>query len=86
MTKIKKQKQRDELIAHALREYARFMIDNKDSIPTEQGRALDRALRSCPAIIDIDEVWVGWRYVGEQRGWLTDEELKYDAKIGYYYP
>jgi hypothetical protein len=86
LTKAEKHKQRDERVAHALREYARFMIANKDSIPTEQGRALDRALRSCPAIIDIDEVWIGWRHVGDQMGWLTVGELKYDEKIGYYYP
>jgi chromosome segregation ATPase len=86
LTKAEKRRHRDERVAHALREYARFMIANKDSISTEQGRALDRALRSCPAIIDIDEVWIGWRHVGDQMGWLTVGELKYDEKIGYYYP
>jgi hypothetical protein len=52
----------------------------------EEGRTLDRALRSCKGITDVDNVWLLWKYYGEPLGWITEEELKYDWKMGYYYP
>lgn len=63
------------LVAKALREYAEFAIKNSDKISSEQGKALDRALRSCRGISDIDRVWVRWSYHAEKHGWLTDEEM-----------
>lgn len=46
---------------------------------------MDRALRSCPGISDIDRVWVRWRYVAEKQGWLTVEEMVL-KKGRYEYP
>jgi hypothetical protein len=83
--KIKKQN-RDELVAVALRHYAQFLMDNKDTVTVEQGQELDRALRCCKGITDIDIVWVRWHYHGDPLGWNTSKELQYDWKAGYYYP
>jgi hypothetical protein len=85
MKTIKKQN-KDELVALALRQYAQFLLDHKDTVTMEEGRTLDRALRSCKGITDIDNVWLLWKYYGEPLGWITEEELKYDWKMGYYYP
>jgi len=68
-----------------LRLRAEQMTANPDSYTQEEGRALDRALRTCPTVIDIDVVWVRWRYVGEPRGWITTDELV-TTKKGYCYP
>ena len=69
----------------ALRYFAWRMADNPDSYSVEEGKMMDRALRTCPNITDIDRVWVRWRYVAEKRGWLTVEELVF--KNGRYsYP
>lgn len=79
----------DILIAKALRAYASRLIDSAladpESVPKEEGQALDRALRSCRGIIDIDRVWVRWRYIGRELGWLTNKEL-ITTKKGCWYP
>jgi hypothetical protein len=64
-----------DLIALALRHFAEVMANNPTAYSKEEGQQLDRALRSCPGIIDIDRVWVRWRYVGEPMGWMTDKEM-----------
>lgn len=65
------------------------MCTNPDNFTTEQGRTLDRALRSCESIIDIDVVWTRWRFIGDSRGWITETEIQYycssDCKQAYYY-
>lgn len=68
---------KNELVASALRSYAKRMCDSPDAYSEEQGKELDRALRTCKGISDIDVVWVRWRYVGETRNWITDNELKF---------
>ena len=68
----------DELIATALRNAAQSIMDREDSdeiVNAEEARSLDRALRSCKAISDIDRVWVRWSYYAESRSWLTDDEM-----------
>jgi hypothetical protein len=72
---MSKYTERDDLVAHALRLMAGRMCEKPDEYSVEEGKALDRALRSCKGIIDIDVVWVMWRYVAEKRGWLTYDEL-----------
>lgn len=68
-------KKNDILVARALRICAQVMCDSPNLVTTEEGKALDRALRSCSGISDIDRVWVRWSYVAEQFGWLTTKEL-----------
>lgn len=73
-----------ELIAKSLRLYAERLCEDPDSVSKSEARTLDRALRSCESISDIDVVWVHWRYVGEPRGWLTVDELIYSkGRVGY---
>lgn len=84
MNKLKKQNP-DQLVATALREYAKLLLDNKDTVSVEHAQTLDRALRSCKGITDIDIVWCRWRAYGEPLGWLTDHELKFNGKFGYFY-
>ena len=78
-------KNSDKLIAISLRKYAETICNNPDQFSIEEARSLDRALRSCKGIIDIDVVWVRWRYVAESRGWITDNEIYHDGKT-YRYP
>lgn len=59
----------------ALRHFVDKMINDPDVYSQEDGQIIDRALRSCPGIIDIDCIWVRWRFIGEPRGWLTGEEM-----------
>lgn len=66
----------EELVAKALRAYADMFCDNREKGSVEEGRALDRALRSCKGISDIDVVWVRWCYLAERYGWLIDHEMK----------
>ena len=47
-----------EVVAESLRHLAELMCDKPDNFSVEDGKALDRALRSCKGIIDIDVVWV----------------------------
>jgi hypothetical protein len=75
----------EELVAIALRGYAKRMMDSPDQYPTEEARNLDRALRSCKAISDIDVIWVRWSFVAEPRGWTTSDEMRHGSR-GYYYP
>lgn len=73
-----------EVVAESLRHLAGLMCDKPDNFSVEDGKALDRALRSCKGIIDIDVVWVRWRYVAEQRDWITDKEIVFTgARFGY---
>lgn len=81
-----KKKQQDLYVAHALREYAERIINAEQPVSKEEGRALDRAMRCCPAIGDIDPVWIKWHFHAEDNGWLTTDELKISTKTGYYYP
>lgn len=81
-----KKKQQDLYVAHALRKYAERIINTEPPVSREEGKALDRALRCCPAISDIDVVWVMWHYHAEKNGWLTTDELKFSGKTGHYYP
>ena len=62
------------------------MKKSPESFTQEEGKALDRALRSCPSITDIDTVWVSWNYVAGKFGWLTDNELELDYRSRYCYP
>ena len=62
-------------ITKVLVNLANLMCDNPDQFSVESGRDLDRALRTCPDISDIDPVWIRWGYVGEQFGWITTNEL-----------
>ncbi len=72
------------VVAESLRHTAGLMSDKPDNFSVEDGKALDRALRSCKGIIDIDVVWVRWRYVAEQRDWITDKEIVFTgARFGY---
>ena len=54
---------------------AERMCYNPEQYSVEDGKNLDRALRTCPDIYDIHTVWVQWRYVAEPRGWLTGHEM-----------
>lgn len=72
-------------IETALRLFAAKMVADPDSYSQEDGKILDRALRSCPGVIDIDVVWVMWQFHGESRGWITDKELVF-KKGKYVYP
>jgi hypothetical protein len=74
-----------DYVAKALRRYSQTLCANPDSVEPEEAKDLDRALRSCPGITDIDVVWVMWRYIGESRGWLTANEMRW-TKSGYRYP
>lgn len=51
------------------------MCNNPAQFSKEDGQNLDRALRTCPGISDIDGVWVRWGYVAELQGWITTDEL-----------
>jgi len=68
-----------------LRYFAWRMTDNPEAYTLEEGKMMDRALRTCPGIIDIDRVWVRWSYIAEKQGWLTANELVM-KKRGYQYP
>lgn len=64
-----------KILAIALRKYAEIICMNPDTHSVEEARSLDRALRCCPGISDIDRVWIRWSFLGESRGWLTDNEI-----------
>lgn len=73
-----------EVLAESLRHLAKVMVENPQNYSVEDGRALDRALRSCKGISDIDRVWVGWSFFAEKHGWLTDKEMVFTgARYGY---
>lgn len=78
-------KNQTNLIAKALRDYAALICNNPDRYDVQLCRSLDRALRSCPGISDVDVVWVRWEYLGEWRGWLTYNERVF-IKDKYVYP
>jgi len=65
-------KKRKEVLAESLRYLAMMMCESPEKFSVKDGRTMDRALRSCDGIIDIDTVWVLWRHVGEKNGWLTE--------------
>jgi hypothetical protein len=72
-------------LATALRHFAWKMADDPEAYTQDEGRMMDRALRSCDGISDIDRVWVRWRYIGEKYGWITAKEMV--VKRGrYVYP
>jgi len=70
-----KRQQDAERVALALRDYAAFMCNHPEQFSQEDGQVLDRALRSCGAISDIDIIWVRWDYVAQQQHWMTTGEL-----------
>jgi len=73
-------------LADCLRHFAWKMCDNPDLYTVEEGKMMDRALRSCPEITDIDVVWIRWGYIGEPL-WRTTDELSYNGRTGrYFYP
>jgi len=80
-----KAKNSEKMVAVALRNYADTLMDNADNVTVDEGKALDRALRSCPGISGIDVVWVRWRFVAIKKGWLTDSELIFN-RGKYTYP
>lgn len=84
--KKSKSKQIDpnELVATSLRAYANRLLTS-ENVDVEEARSLDRALRSCKAISDIDCIWVRWSYFGEKNGWITVKELEYNGR-NYFYP
>ena len=69
----------DKTVAIALRVAAQIAMEFKDKISLDEARRIDRGLRSCKGI-DIDTIWVRWRYVGYPMGWLTHDELQWDQK------
>lgn len=78
---MSRRQDRDKIVARALRAYAEKMMDNPDQFSDEEGKILDRALRSCPAVSDIDTVWVRWSYlIFTGRKWDTTSEIKYSSK------
>jgi len=77
---------RDSHLADCLRHFAWKMCDNPENYTQEEGKLMDRALRSCPGIIDIDRVWIRWGFIGEKLNWSTRDELTYNWKTGYSYP
>lgn len=86
MRTSKLRQQQDSMVAKALRDYAEIVCDNPQLVTAEDAKSLDRALRSCPAISDIDRVWVRWCFMAEKHGWLTDKELIYNKNRYYQYP
>lgn len=62
-------------IEGVLRHTAGRMVANPGDYSATEGQMMDRALRTCPMITDIDVVWVLWRFVGEPLGWITDKEM-----------
>jgi hypothetical protein len=78
-------KNREDIVAEALRHIAWKMCENPGEHTVEEGKMIDRALRSCRGIIDIDVVWVQWRYQADLYGWSTDDELRSNGR-GYRYP
>lgn len=82
--KIKKQ---DDVLSDSLRHLANKMCDNPRGFSVQDGKAMDRALRSCKGISDIDCVWVRWAYVATQQEWLTVDEIEYvRGRLGYKQP
>jgi hypothetical protein len=76
---------RDKIVARALRAYAEKIMDSADQVSDEEGQILDRALRSCSAISDIDTVWVRWSYlIFKGHKWDTSSEIKYSSKTRTY--
>lgn len=68
-----------KLVAHALRNYAARLADaasTPNKVSKAEAQALDRALRSCSDISDIDVVWPRWYFIADEQGWLTDHEIK----------
>lgn len=76
----------DKLVAKALRTLAKIYTDEPKQVSREQGRELDRALRCCKGISDIDIVWVRWGHIGDELDWNTDKEMKFNKKGYFYYP
>jgi hypothetical protein len=74
-----------KIIKICLRNLAKHMLDNPESYSVEQGKSMDRALRSHPFFSDIDVIWVRWRYVAEKLCWITDDELIF-KRGRYLYP
>lgn len=81
-----KYKKHEDLIAIALRQYAYEMCQQPGEFNQTQGKNLDRALRSCKGISDIDVVWVQWSYIADKYCWRTDHEMEISPKTGYRYP
>lgn len=72
-------------MAQALRNYAEALMKSPHTTTKKEAMALDRALRSCKDISDIDRVWVAWSYMAEVCGWLTTDELIFkNGSYGYY--
>jgi hypothetical protein len=80
MTKTKMKP--EVLVAHALRSYAERMMVAPEFFSPEEGRALDRALRSCKGITDVDRIWYQWEAVANEYEWNTVLEFHYNN--GYY--
>lgn len=70
-----KNKKPDEVLAQSLRHFANLMCNSPDSYSVEDGKAMDRALRSCKGITDIDVVWVRWGFIALSHNWLTDKDM-----------
>jgi hypothetical protein len=68
-------KTESDLIAIALRNYAKMICDNPDDFSIEECKSLDRALRCCPSISDIDVVWVRWGYLSTFKDITTNQEI-----------
>lgn len=70
----------EDLVAKALRQYAAQLLHRQSlsfTVPVEEARDLDRALRACKGISDIDVVWMKWSYIGKPLGWITTDELHF---------
>ena len=61
------------------------MMSLRGEANVEEARSLDRALRSCKGISDIDTVWARWSFIGDSLGWITVDELRFHPKKGYRY-
>lgn len=68
LTSKMKTEKPEALVARALRQYAAQLLSLPFVVPVEEARTLDRALRSCKGISDIDRVWVMWSFTGEPLG------------------
>lgn len=59
--------------------YADLLLENYETVPFEEGCALDRALHVCRGIDRTHEVWKDWEDSCWKLGWRTADEMEYDA-------
>ena len=82
--KVKRAKQAD-IVAKALWAYASRLM-NSDSVDAEEAKALDRALRCCKGVQELDTHWVRWGYQSSIHGWCTAHEIQHGQYGFGFYP